>query len=63
MKQDQDKDTLNTAWPTLMLFIFGFGILSFLIAIDREEWFHIKPFSGAAQAMFLSSDKNMQNRH
>ncbi|HEX7822206.1 MAG TPA: hypothetical protein VF463_16475 [Sphingobium sp.] len=39
-----------------MLLSFGLGILAFLIAIDRPEWFTLRPASGTAAAMSKASD-------
>lgn len=40
----------------LLLVAFGLGILAFLVAIDRPEWFHIRPASGGAAAMSLGAN-------
>lgn len=42
---------------TMTLFVFGLGILAFLVAIGRPEWFHIRPASGGAVAMSLAADQ------
>ncbi len=42
------KERLRSAIALLM---FGLGTLAFLIAIDRPEWFHLRPASAAAEAM------------
>ena len=44
----QSRDTLLAS---LFLLCFGVGTLGFLVAIDRENWFHIKPATGTAVAM------------
>ncbi|WP_010545712.1 hypothetical protein [Sphingomonas elodea] len=36
---------------SIALLLFGLGTLAFLIAIDRPEWFHLRPASGTAAAM------------
>ncbi|WP_333571039.1 hypothetical protein [Sphingomonas sp.] len=36
---------------SVALLLFGLGTLAFLIAIDRPEWFHLRPGSGTAAAM------------
>lgn len=41
---------------SLALLAFGLGILAFLIAIDRPEWFTLRPASGTAAAMSKASD-------
>ena len=40
---------------SLMMLTFGLVILAYLVAIDHPEWFHIRPVSGAAAAMFDAS--------
>ena len=39
------------------LFLFGFGVmlLLFLVAIEHQNWFHIRPGSGTAAAMSYAS--------
>lgn len=36
---------------SLMMLSFGLMILAYLVAIDRPEWFHIRPITGTAAAM------------
>ena len=36
---------------SLFLLAFGLCTLAFLIAIDRPEWFELRPASGTAAAM------------
>lgn len=43
--------TLENLAGSLMLISFGLAILAYLIAIDRPEWFTIRPVSGTAAAM------------
>lgn len=43
--------TNHLAWSRFALLLFGIATLAFLIVIDREEWFHIKPATGTAAAM------------
>ncbi len=38
--------------------MFGLTVLAFLTAIDRPEWFHLKPATGTAAAMVYASDNN-----
>jgi hypothetical protein len=44
-------DMLSTVRASFLMLMFGLGILTFLVAIDRPEWFHIRPASGTAAAM------------
>jgi len=41
-----------------MLLAFGLGMLAFLVAIDRPEWFHMRPMSGTASALSNASDRD-----
>jgi len=55
---DKDRRLLiEKAAGSFMLLCFGLGSLAFLIAIDRSEWFAVRPASGAALAMANASDK------
>ena len=44
-------DIRANLWAPLSLLCFGLAILGFLIAIERGNWFPIRPASGAAAAM------------
>ncbi|NYD88285.1 hypothetical protein HD841_000054 [Sphingomonas melonis] len=46
----------NPLWGRLALLMFGLTVLAFLTAIDRPEWFHLKPATGTAAAMVYASD-------
>lgn len=35
----------------LLLFLFGCGVLGFLVSIDRADWFTIRPASASSAAM------------
>lgn len=47
---------------TIALLLFGLSTLAFLIAIDRADWFHLRPASGTAAAMShaaaMAQDRN-----
>ncbi len=51
-----DDQPLNPLWGRLALLMFGLTVLAFLTAIDRPEWFHLKPATGTAAAMVYASD-------
>jgi hypothetical protein len=54
---NQDRKTISEKLRgTLFMLLFGVGMLMFLIAIDRPEWFNLRPISGAAAAMSQASD-------
>lgn len=36
---------------SLLFLLFGVGMLAFLVAIDRPEWFVLRPATGTAVAM------------
>lgn len=49
------RNVKETLISSLMLLGFGVGVLGFLIAIDRPEWFELHPASNAAAAMAKAS--------
>lgn len=48
---------IEKAAGSFMLLSFGLASLAYLIAIDRADWFAVRPASGVAQAMANASDK------
>jgi hypothetical protein len=48
---NKDKSHSETLFTSLMLLVFGLGVLGFLVAIDHPEWFRLRPASGTAAAM------------
>ncbi len=49
---DRDgKKVLETWRGSLLMLGFGMALLAFLIAIDRPQWFILRPVSGTAAAM------------
>lgn len=34
-----------------LLLLFGLGVLGFLVAVDRTEWFTLRPVSGTSVAL------------
>lgn len=42
---------------SLLMLAFGLGILGYLVAIGRGDWFHLRPASGTAAAMWHASDR------
>ena len=57
-KINTDDSPPNPLWGRLALLMFGRTVLAFLTAIDRPEWFHLKPATGTAAAMVYASDNN-----
>ncbi|MYL99684.1 hypothetical protein GR702_18145 [Novosphingobium sp. FGD1] len=41
----------------LLLLLFGCGVLTFLVAVDRLDWFSIRPATGTSIAMARSTEK------
>ncbi|WP_404479656.1 hypothetical protein [Novosphingobium sp. BL-52-GroH] len=41
----------------LLLLLFGCGVLAFLVAADRVNWFSIRPATGTSIAMARSTEK------
>lgn len=65
MNEDHNKDSLSfdhPIWSSLFLLGFGVTILLFLVAIERQNWFHIKPMTGTAAAMSYAADKGDKQR-
>lgn len=52
----RDDTEPNPLWGRLALIMFGLTVLAFLTAIDRPEWFRLKPATGTAAAMVYASD-------
>ena len=42
-------------WSSLFFICFGVAILLFLVAIEHQEWFSLKPGTGTAEAMSYAS--------
>lgn len=40
-----------------LLLLFGCGVLAFLVAVDRVDWFSIRPATGTSIAMARSTEK------
>lgn len=57
-KTNADDAAPNPLWGRLALLMFGLTVLAFLTAIDRPEWFRLKPATGTAAAMVYASDHN-----
>lgn len=53
--QTQFRSLIESARASLLMLAFGLGVLAFLIAIDRPEWFHVRPATGTAAAMANAS--------
>ena len=45
------EDARNRLSGTMALTGLGMGILAFLVAIDRPQWFHIRPATGTSVAL------------
>lgn len=58
MQKSDDQDrrkSLESVRSSLGMLAFGFFMLAFLVAIDRPEWFNLRPVSGTAAAMSKAS--------
>jgi hypothetical protein len=51
----------DTIIGRLLLVAFGLGVLTFLVAIDRAEWFSIRPATGTSIAMAAASASARDN--
>ncbi|SFR84426.1 hypothetical protein [Sphingomonas jatrophae] len=57
-KTDHDRAAAsNRLWSNVLLLSFGLALLAFLVGIERQNWFHIRPASGTAQAMSYAADR------
>jgi len=52
-----DARPLQRALSALAWLGFGVVLLAFLVAIERQTWFHLKPATGSARAMSFASEK------
>ncbi|MET0365849.1 MAG: hypothetical protein ABW169_14475 [Sphingobium sp.] len=50
------KKKLETLRGSLLMLAFGLAMLAYLVAIDRTDWFNLRPASGTATAMSKASD-------
>ncbi|SEJ80057.1 hypothetical protein SAMN05428950_103228 [Sphingomonas sp. OV641] len=61
MSQEPKKSEGSTEepiWASVFLLAFGCALLLFLIAIEHQNWFELKPATGTAEAMtYASSDR------
>jgi hypothetical protein len=48
---------LEAAWPSLLVFGFGIMVLLFLIAVEHQNWFEVRPASGTAAAMANAANR------
>jgi hypothetical protein len=46
--------------PNLLLLAFGVGTLLFLVAVEHQDWFELRPVSGTAAAMSQAADRPVQ---
>lgn len=51
----QHRSLIESARASLLMLAFGLSVLAFLIAIDRPEWFQVRPATGTAAAMANAS--------
>jgi hypothetical protein len=47
---------MERARASLLMLAFGLGVLGFLVAIERPQWFVVRLASGTARAMSMASD-------
>ena len=53
--QPDDNGITPSLRSSLAMLVFGLSILAYLIAIDRADWFHLRPGTGTAAAMSEAS--------
>ena len=65
MSQEPKKSGGSTDEPIgASVFFMGFGLalLLFLVAIERQNWFELKPATGTAEAMtYASTDRGAKS--
>lgn len=55
---DADRTRLRESLVgNLLLLVFGCGVLAFLVAADRVNWFSIRPATGTSIAMARSTEQ------
>ena len=57
MRDEQDQSMMERLRASLVMLCFGMATLAVLIAIDRQQWFHLKPVTGTAAAISHASSK------
>jgi hypothetical protein len=53
---DRSQSATGSIRSNLAMLVFGLMTLLYLVAIDHEEWFHLRPISGVAIALSQASD-------
>ena len=48
---------LYRAFGSLFILTFGLATLGFLVAIEHQNWFDLRPATGSARALSLASDR------
>lgn len=62
-RREQRRDAQRRLQGTAALFLFGIFVLGFLVAIDRPEWFHIRPATGTSVALsHVAGDASIRDR-
>lgn len=56
MERLERKRMIEVFTGRALLLLFGLGVLGFLVAVDRSEWFSIRPATGTSIAMANASD-------
>jgi hypothetical protein len=56
MERLEKKRMIEVFTGRALLLLFGLGVLGFLVAVDRTEWFSIRPATGTSIAMANASD-------
>lgn len=57
-----EKSVAESLRSSLIFLAFGLSVLAFLVAIDRPEWFHIRPASGTAAALSHATSGGIETR-
>ncbi len=57
-RKDLDGSAGEPLWSSVFFLGFGMALLLFLVAIEHQNWFTLKPATGTAAAMSYASTGN-----
>jgi hypothetical protein len=57
-RKNYDGSDNEPFWSSVFFLSFGIALLLFLVAIERQNWFTLKPGTGTAEAMSYASKIN-----
>ncbi|ONF96645.1 hypothetical protein [Sphingomonas jeddahensis] len=57
-RRKSDGSDAEPFWSSVFFLSFGIALLLFLVAIEHQNWFTLKPATGTAEAMSYASAIN-----